>query len=323
MRYLSPPARAGNRRNGIVLLIVMAMLALFAAVALTFVFYADSEAQAAQMARQGLVKDLPFIDQETLAAFFLKQLIYPGDDTNIYSESDVDIVIRLDDCFHSDLESLSEDEKSAHKQAFSDATYTHADFKRDVLSVLQGQYGYSVTAGDKAITIDANGSRRNADVIVATQFRRYFRFTSSTDSEYVEGICFFNAAGERIANYPKQHSANLTAKHQASSKRLKPMARVFKNMRSRLVDDGLIKLGIAPSYYVEGLLYNVPNDKLTSSYEECVFNTLNWYRTEAKKLDLLCANEQYYLLRDGYHTCWPQLNCDGFIEAAVKLWNEW
>jgi hypothetical protein len=48
-----------------------------------------------------------------------------GNDTNIYAESDVDIVIRLDDCFHSDLESLSDDEKSAYKQAFSDATYTH------------------------------------------------------------------------------------------------------------------------------------------------------------------------------------------------------
>lgn len=246
-----------------------------------------------------------------------------GNDTNIYAESDVDIVIRIDDCFFSDLDALSEEEKAAHKQALSDATYTHVDFKRDVLSVLTTQYGSAVKAGDKAIAIDANGSRRKADVIVATQFRRYFKFRSTSDSEYVEGICFFNAAGERIANYPKQHSANLTTKHQASSKWLKPMARVFKNMRSRMVDDGLITTGIAPSYYIEGLLYNVPNDKLTSSYEDCVVNTLNWYRQEAKKVDLVCANEQYYLLRDGSHTCWPQANCDAFVEAAVKLWNEW
>ena len=216
-----------------------------------------------------------------------------GNDTNIYAESDVDIVIRLDDCFHSDLESLSDDEKSAYKQAFSDATYTHADFKRDVLSVLEGQYGSAVKAGDKAIAIDASGSRRKSDVIVATQFRRYFKFRSASDSEYVEGICFFNSAGERIANYPKQHSANLTAKHQASSQWLKPMARVFKNMRSRMVEDGLIKAGIAPSYYIEGLLYNVPNEKLTTSYQDCVVNTLNWYRQEASKSDLVCANEQY------------------------------
>lgn len=245
-----------------------------------------------------------------------------GNDTNIYAESDVDIAIRLDDCFHSDLESLSDDEKSIYKQAFSDATYTHTDFKRDVLSVLKGQYGSAVKAGDKAIAIDASGSRRKSDVIVATQFRRYIKFRSTSDSEYVEGICFFNAAGERIANYPKQHSANLTAKHQASSKWLKPIARVFKNMRSRMVEEGLIKAGIAPSYYIEGLLYNVPNERFTTSYQDCVVNTLNWYRQEASKTDLVCANEQYYLLRDGYHTCWRQAVCDAFIESAVKLWNE-
>jgi hypothetical protein len=246
-----------------------------------------------------------------------------GNDTNIYAESDVDIVIRLDDCFFNDLKSLPEEEQAAHKQAFSDAEYTHVDFKHDVLSVLRGHYGSSVNAGKKAIVIDASGSRRKADVIVATQFRRYFKFRSSSDSDYAEGICFFNTAGERIANYPKQHSANLTTKHQASSKWLKPIARVFKNMRSRMVDDGLIKAGIAPSYYIEGLLYNVPNNKLTTSYQDCVVNTLNWYQQEAKKVDLVCANEQYYLLRDDSHTCWPQANCDAFVKAAVKLWNEW
>jgi hypothetical protein len=246
-----------------------------------------------------------------------------GNDTNIYAESDVDIVIRLDDCFQSDLTELTEDEKAAYKSSFSDATYTHVDFKQDVLSVLIKQYGGAVTAGAKAIAIDANGSRRKADVIVAIQFRRYFKFRSSSDSSYVEGICFWNGKGERIANYPKQHSANLTTKHQSSSKWLKPMARVFKNMRSRMVDDGLIKAGLAPSYYLEGLLYNVPNEKLSSSYQDCVVNTLNWYRQEAKKVDLVCANEQYYLLRDSSHTCWPQANCDAFVEAAVQLWNDW
>lgn len=246
-----------------------------------------------------------------------------GNDTNIYAESDVDIVIRLDDCFQSDLESLSDDEKSAYQEAFSNATYTHTDFKREVLSVLEDQYGSAVKTGDKAIAIDASGSRRKSDVIVATQFRRYFKFRSASDSEYVEGICFFNAAGERIANYPKQHSANLTAKHQASSKWLKPMARVFKNMRSRLVESGLIEAGIAPSYFIEGLLYNVPNEKFTTSYQDCVVNILNWYRQDAAKTDLVCANEQYYLLRDGYHTCWSQTDCDALVEVAVDLWNQW
>ena len=246
-----------------------------------------------------------------------------GNDTNIYAESDVDIVIRLDDCFQSDLSKLTQEEKAAYRSAFPDATYTHVDFKRDVLSTLRKQYGSAVKAGDKAIAIDSSGARRKADVIVAIQYRRYFKFRSSYDSEYVEGICFWNSKGELIANYPKQHLANLTTKHQNTSTWFKPMVRVFKNMRSRMVDDGLIESGIAPSYYIEGLLYNVPDAKLAYSYQDCVVNTLNWYRQEASKADLVCANEQYYLLRDGYHTCWNQLHCDAFVEAAISLWNEW
>lgn len=246
-----------------------------------------------------------------------------GNATNIYAESDVDIVIRLDDTFHSDLEQLSGEEKTAQQAAFEDATYTYTDFKRDVMSVLTRQYGGMAKEGDKAIKIEANGSRRKADVIVATQFRRYRSFRSTLDSSYTEGICFFNAAGERIPNYPKLHAAHLTAKHQSTASRLKPLARVFKNMRSLMVDGGLIEPGTAPSYYVEGLLYNVPNSLFAPRFQDSVVNVLNWYLQEAAKDDLVCANEQFYLLRDGFHTCWSPTDCNAFITAAVRLWNEW
>ena len=246
-----------------------------------------------------------------------------GNDTNIYAESDVDVVIRLDSCFYSDVAHLPEEEKAAYGRAFSDATYTLTTFKRDVLVVLNAQYGSAVYAGAKAIAIDANGSRRKADVIVSCPYRRYSRFRSHSDSTYTEGICFFNSHGDRIVNYPQQHSTNMTMKHKASSEWLKPMVRVLKNMRSRLVEDRMIKAGIAPSYYLEGLLYNVPNAMFAGSYKQSVINVLNWYLRNAKKDDLVCANEQYYLLRDGNHTCWEPANCDAFINACVKQWNSW
>lgn len=246
-----------------------------------------------------------------------------GNSTNIYAESDVDIVIRLDDTFHSDLEQLTGEEKTAQEIAFEDASYTYSDFKRDVTTVLTRQYGGAVQEGDKAIQIAANGSRRKADVIVATQFRRYWSFRSDLDSTYTEGICFFNAAGERISNYPKLHAAQLTVKHQNTVNRLKPLARVFKNMRSLMVDGGLIEPGTAPSYYLEGLLYNVPDRLFATRFGDSVVNVLNWYMQEAKKDDLLCANEQFYLLRNGFHTSWSPSDCNAFIAAAVQLWNEW
>lgn len=246
-----------------------------------------------------------------------------GNDTNIWAESDVDIVICLDDCWQRDIESLSPEDKVAYQGAFVDATYGHVEFKKDVVAVLTAQYGKDVKIGEKATAIAANGTRRKADVIAAIQFRRYYRFKSADDSTYDEGICFYNAAGARIANYPRQHSANLTQKQKDTSRWFKPVARVFKNMRSRLVDDGLIKPGVAPSYYIEGLLYNVPSELFGTNYTSSVANAIDWYRNEADKTKLVCANEQYFLLRDGFHTCWSQTNCDAFINAAVELWQGW
>ena len=184
-------------------------------------------------------------------------------------------------------------------------------------------FGTDVSAGDKAIAATANGSRRNADVISAIQFRRYCRFKGIRDQSYSEGICFYSKKGDRIANYPRQHSANLTYKHQESSRSLKPMVRILKNLRGKLVDDNLIKKDIAPSYYLESLLYNVPSGEYRSTYQDSLDSALRWIQESADKSNLVCANEQYYLLRQSVNTCWDPANCEKFLEAAIKLWNEW
>jgi hypothetical protein len=244
-------------------------------------------------------------------------------DTNIYAESDVDIVIKLNDTFASDLTLLKPEDLQSWKAAFPNATYTYTNFKTDVIKVLRDEYGDDVTPGDKAIMIEARGNRRKADVITAIEFRRYFNFNNVYDQNYASGICFWDSKWNRIANYPKQHSANMTTKHQSSDLWLKPMVRILKNMRTKLVDDGVIEGKIAPSYYLEGLLYNVPDEKFTNDYEDCFVNAINWIQKDADKSKLLCANQQYYLLWDNSPTSWPKANCETFLKEVIKLWNEW
>jgi hypothetical protein len=67
------------RRSGVVLLIVMAMLALFAVVGLSFVFYAESESDASRFRRQAEGGDGSDILSEKLLTYALGQLIF---DTN-------------------------------------------------------------------------------------------------------------------------------------------------------------------------------------------------------------------------------------------------
>lgn len=245
-----------------------------------------------------------------------------GNDTNVYAESDVDVVIVLNEVYFHDIENLSETEKANFNHAWIAATYKYTDFKRDVLAQLKRKFGESVDPGDKALAIHPSGNRRKADVIVAAQFRRYHRFQSGSDEEYTTGICFWNGSNVRIANYPKQHSENLTIKHQATANWLKPTIRIFKNMRNRMVAEGKIEAGLAPSYYLEGLLYNVPADKFGRNYGDTFVNCFN-YLHSADRSSFVCANEQYYLLREGSPVTWRAAKCTTFLNAVAKYWNDW
>jgi hypothetical protein len=245
-----------------------------------------------------------------------------GNDTNVYKESDVDVVIQLNQTFKSDTSELSSDQVIAWDKAYSNSSYGYHDFRKDVRKVITDKYGSDVKVGDKAIAMAANGNRRKADVITSLQYRRYYKFNGIFDESYEVGICFYNESGELIANYPKQHSANMTTKHQLTASWLKPMVRIVKNMRNKLVDDNIIKSGIAPSYYIEGLLYNVPNDKFGTSYGDTFVNAMSWI-LQADRSKFVCANGQYYLVRDNAHTCWPKANCDQFLNAVTSFWNNW
>ncbi len=73
----------GTRRSGIVLLVVMAMLALFATVALSFVFYAEAESAISRYAAQAETQAQADANPEMLLSYFLSQFIY--DTENPYS----------------------------------------------------------------------------------------------------------------------------------------------------------------------------------------------------------------------------------------------
>ena len=243
-----------------------------------------------------------------------------GNDTNIYAESDVDVVIRLDSTYFYDTSQLSPQQLQLFQASFSPATYMYNDYKTDVIEALKKCFGTDVIPGEKPIKIKANGTRRSADVIVATQFRDYY--SGPFGPAYDVGICFFTSGGKQIVNYPRQHSANCTTKHQSTGQRFKPMVRVLKNMRSRLVADKVISGGIAPSYFLEGLLYNVPVDNFRDTYGGTFVEAINWV-VKTDRTKLVCANEKHWLSRDYAPECWPCASCEGFIGAAIKLWNDW
>jgi hypothetical protein len=100
------------------------------------------------------------------------------------------------------------------------------------------------------------------------------------------------------------------------------MVRVFKNMRNHMIWKNLLAAGAAPSYFIEGMLYNVPSDKFTASYADTVVACHDWL-VQADRDKLVCANYMHWLARDNEPTSWPSADFSLFLTAVHDLWLNW
>lgn len=86
-----------------------------------------------------------------------------------------------------------------------------------------------------------------------------------------------------------------------------------------MVRDGVLPQGLAPSYFIEGMLWNVPNSLFGRSRQSCVANALAWLRSVDPSA-LSCANDQHWLVRDGPSVCWRPAAFEAFLTAAERDW---
>jgi hypothetical protein len=245
-----------------------------------------------------------------------------GNDTNIWRESDVDVVIRLDAIFTYDINDLPPDQKAAFQAAHPSATYTRKHFRDHVLEILFKRFGEDVEPGAKAVQIKPRGNRRKADVLIATQHRKYRSYQGPGNEHQVTGISFHKLDDTRVVNYPKQHRENLISKNQETGENFKRVVRIFKNARQKLVEQGALELGVAPSYYIEGLLYNAPDDLYAGSYQDIFMGVVD-YLWEADRSKFLCANQQYPLLDGSPDVTWNNKDCFMYLNGVIGLWKGW
>jgi hypothetical protein len=104
----------------------------------------------------------------------------------------------------------------------------------------------------------------SADVVPAIQIGASY----ATDPI---SIYSFRARTER-KNYPRVHAANNTTKHQQTNMAYKPLVRMFK----RWVAQWFPGMDVAPSFYVECLVHNAPNQHFDTDYARAFFNIAYW-----------------------------------------------
>lgn len=251
--------------------------------------------------------------------------------TNIYGESDVDIVAQLTSIFNYDTSTLTENQVSQFQQIYSkEAEFTLEGFKQATFEGLQKYYGANyVSLGNKAIDIEAANGRLHADVLCCIEHRKYNSFSTTNTQDYISGIKFYVSNENRWSiNFPKQHYQNGVDKNSYDRTRqnYKPVTRIFKNAKAYLVNNNTISNDLAPSYFTQCLLYNLSDNLFIGNSYQSIFQQLIVAIANAinnNQLDnFRCQNGQLKLFGTAKEQ-WTKENATQFAQALIQLYNEW
>jgi hypothetical protein len=235
--------------------------------------------------------------------------------TNIRGDSDVDVVVQLNSTV---FENLPVNLK--RQFGFRDASYGWEEFRSDVLTALRNYYGPGrVREGRKSLKVQT--PYLLADVVVSLQYRKYPDRPRS-EADFIEGMTFWVPSESRwVINYPKLHYENGAKKNQDTNGWYKPTVRMFKNARTYLVDRGVIPADLASSYFLECLLYNVPDDKFGTNFQSTFLQVITWL-PKANFSRFVCQNEQLPLFGSSPEQ-WSENRAYRFLEAMMGLWANW
>jgi hypothetical protein len=123
-------------------------------------------------------------------------------------------------------------------------------------AALTSYFGQSeVTRGNKAFDLHANTYRVDADVVPCFEY----------DWHQDNGTCSLGTAflandGGRINNWPEQSYGNGVVKNDATGRRFKALVRILKRLRNSMDEDAIAAVKPIPSFLIECLAWNVPND---------------------------------------------------------------
>lgn len=248
--------------------------------------------------------------------------------TNIYGDSDVDIVVRLKSTWRSDLSDLPKEQRQAYNEAYVDADYTGRDFYEDVRTSLYRRFSRGdIEAGSKAIKVKSDDAPIpvDADVVPCVVHRNYNYFHGKDDQDYDEGMNFRTRdGGPTIINYSKLHKT--AGENKNSSERTngnyKATIRMFKNVRNKMREERIISDDAAPSYYIECLLSNVPDRHFKGNTRTRYQNIVG--HLKGASLDSFTEQCGLRELFDQSHPDrWNKRDAQRYITGLETLWDSW
>lgn len=206
---------------------------------------------------------------------------------NVRQDSDVDVGVMLHDSF---FPSYGQG-VSASDFNFIDATYPYQQFKDDLEAALVAHFGRrAVHRGRKAFDISERSTYHvDADVVPFLEHRHYW-----SQANVAYGVALKpDGGGSVIHNYPERlldywpdrslHYENGVSKNTATGRRYKSVVRIMKKLSNVMADNDIQEAEAVPSFLIECLVWNTPNDRIGhSTWIENVAGVLKylWSNTE-------------------------------------------
>ena len=185
--------------------------------------------------------------------------------TNLSRDSDVDVVVRLASKLTPGVAALTGGQlqgNASHQVAYEQ----WKSFRRHALRAMRARFKEAATTGRKTMKLAKGELQTDADLVVTLS--------------YEGGIGFYLLDEHRwVVSYPQQHHQRGSKKEQATSKRFQRTIRMFKAARNQLVDAKALTKNDAPSYFIECLLYNVPDHLFKRKLAPTYVGVLDWLET--------------------------------------------
>jgi predicted nucleotidyltransferase len=247
--------------------------------------------------------------------------------TNINQSSDVDLVVLLKLPFEENVKALDHHALDNFNERYQQDPYGWKKFRADVLASLRESF--FVKEGDKCAGIQDWDSpvRVPADILPAIEYRLYSGFPAPGHEIYEDGVYFQNKARQPIVNFPKQHLDNGNEKDHRTGRRFKQVVRIVKHLRRRAIDCGEMDKGALPPYFIECLLFNVPDRVYRrDTLPQAVDGAIQWlheccHHDRMTFASLFCQNGLIRIYGDGPDQ-WTVQQGTSAIDALRKAWTE-
>lgn len=236
---------------------------------------------------------------------------YPNN-TNVKSDSDVDIAVECRECTY-----WEEEAPGVHPSTTPyDGPWSPSKLRNEVEAAIRRRFPGEVdTSGSTAIRVRSSTARVDADVVPCFSYEYHLRYGTVR-----RGTRIYRKVGGSIENYPLQHLERGRAKNVATNRKFKEAVRVLKRIENSMVEDKQHRP--VASFLVESLVYNCTNasfarytwiDRVRALLFE-IYQASDGGEPEGNRL--VEVNECKYLF--GPQQAWSRKDAHDFASAA---WN--